>query len=762
MSSSLDLVDLLEASTKVTDWYTFGVYLKMPSEELQDIEGRCSRDGIKRCKIELFTSWMKRYPNASWADVARALGKCNENTTADQIRQFHLPPSLPATTASESQNSSSQGDNLAQKTQVLRPKEVVAQFRKLESSYAELTFNLKTSLDEKQVLPMKLGRFLIGLLEEDPQDHDKLLQATTIDKLFQLISPYYCFLSTAVLRAIIDKFIGEPLKHQLEEYERQLEEFKESTSMDLLKEIEPQSSPSAGAPQVIIKLAKCWERVTIRRFERLVKQIFEENSTSLTNITVKSGCISVTWFTRKSSVPSLVAQAQEKTAFMKLVGILRMSISEIDILKQEEEEDTSFLISSALDQATRADCADAVMILLSILEADPNSSDSEGFTPLMIACSYGNIRITTLLLQAHANINQQNNDGYTALMAACDSETPQYELVKLMVQSGADLNIKTSQLQRTALMAAAECGHTSIVRYLLDEGAPVNTQDVNGSTSLMIASVLGHSEVVCVLINYGADLNILAKGLDDATALMYACDHQRTVCVDLLLAGGADPNLCSREHSPLIDACIIDDYPMDPTILEKLLSAGANPNTQTGDDGLTALMQAAADGYEKGIEVLLKAGADVSIQDSNGLTALHCAAEYGHLAVCKTLLASGAQVSVTDNDGDTPLDLALNNDHHEVCELLRSIMDSDPSHTTQETVTTQPSLTAQEINKPVQDCSQSRKKRSKNIPSLKLRRGILPSITSVGRLFRNLLLPDREIKLRHSNQTQQPNIPNNN
>ena len=613
--SCLNLVDLLEASTKVTDWYTLGVFLKMPSEELQDIEGRCSRDGIKRCKIELFTSWMKRYPNASWADVARALEKCDENTTAEQIRQFHLPPSLSATAAKEPPNQDQQ-----HVARVILHKDKVAKFRKLESSYAELTLNLKTSLDEKPVPLLSLERFLIDLLlEEDPQDHDKLLQATTIDKLFQLISPYYCFLNTAVLGDIIDKFIGEPLKQQLEEYERQLEKFKESTSMALLKEIEPQSSPSAGAPQVIIKLAKCWQSVTIRRFERLVKHIFEENSTSLTNITVKSGCISVTWFTRKSSVPSLVGQAQEKTAFMQLVGILRMSISEIDILKQEEEEDTSFRISSALDQATRADCADAVMILLSILEADPNSSDSEGFTPLMIACRYGNIRIATLLHQAHANINQQDNDGWTALMEACSSETPQYELVKLMVQSGADLNIKTSKRQSTALILAAERRHASIVQYLLDEGAPVNTQDVDGATSLMLASQHGHSEVVCVLINYGADLNILAKS-HNATALILACVRQRTPCVDFLLAGGADPNLCCGEYSPLLSACIIDDYHMDPTILEKLLSAGANPNTQTGDDGFTALMQAAGYGYEKGIEVLLKAGADVKIQDSNGLT----------------------------------------------------------------------------------------------------------------------------------------------
>ena len=81
--------------------------------------------------------------------------------------------------------------------------------------------------------------------------------------------------------------------------------------------------------------------------------------------------------------------------------------------------------------------------------------------------------------------------------------------------------------------------------------------------------------------------------------------------MDLLLAGGADPNLCSRELSPLLVACITDrGQPMDPTILDKLLSADANPNTQTGH---TALIDAASYGYEKGVEVLLNATADFNI-----------------------------------------------------------------------------------------------------------------------------------------------------
>ena len=275
----------------------------------------------------------------------------------------------------------------------------------------------------------------------------------------------------------------------------------------------------------------------------------------------------------------------------------------------------------------------------------------------------------------------------------------------------------------------------------------MNTQHVYGGTSLTIASELGHSEVVRVLINYGADVNILAKN-PNVTALMFACNYQRTVCVDLLLAGGADPNLCGREHSPLIAACITDhDQPMDPTILDKLLSAGANPNTQTAEHGNTALMHAAYYGYEKGVQVLLNAAADVNIQTSDGNTALHDAAEKGHLAVCKILLASGAQATVTDSNGRTPFDDALNNGHHEVCELLRTRMDSDPP-TTQEIAKPQPHKTH----------------RSNILPStIKPRRGILPSIASLGRYFNKLLLPDRATKRRRSNnQTQQSSPAANN
>ena len=75
-------------------------------------------------------------------------------------------------------------------------------------------------------------------------------------------------------------------------------------------------------------------------------------------------------------------------------------------------------------------------------------------------------------------------------------------------------------------------GNTSIVQYLLDEGAPVNTQDEDGVTSLMLASQYGHPETVRVLLDYGSDANMLAWSEEIyQTALMSAYAKQRTLGV---------------------------------------------------------------------------------------------------------------------------------------------------------------------------------------------------------------------------------------
>ena len=49
-----------------------------------------------------------------------------------------------------------------------------------------------------------------------------------------------------------------------------------------------------------------------------------------------------------------------------------------------------------------------------------------------------------------------------------------------------------------------------------------------------------------------------------------------------------------------------------------------------GVSGLTLLMGAAFNGHERVVELLIRHGADINLQDSNGLTALMLAAIDGH------------------------------------------------------------------------------------------------------------------------------------
>ncbi len=76
--------------------------------------------------------------------------------------------------------------------------------------------------------------------------------------------------------------------------------------------------------------------------------------------------------------------------------------------------------------------------------------------------------------------------------------------IKALVTAGADVNAKT-KYNATALAYAADKGHVEIVRYLLKNGAEVNTTDnFYQATPLSWASMGGHAEIIGLLLENGA------------------------------------------------------------------------------------------------------------------------------------------------------------------------------------------------------------------------------------------------------------------
>lgn len=108
----------------------------------------------------------------------------------------------------------------------------------------------------------------------------------------------------------------------------------------------------------------------------------------------------------------------------------------------------------------------------------------------------------------------------------------------------------------------------------------------------------------------------------------------------------------------------------DLLAVNELLRQEININDTT-DDGWTALHFAAFKGYDKIVDVLLKAGIDSSIKGKvYGRTALHYAVDRGNIEVVRLLLASGADSGIVDNSNKSALDIAQEKGLVEIVQIL--------------------------------------------------------------------------------------------
>ena len=80
--------------------------------------------------------------------------------------------------------------------------------------------------------------------------------------------------------------------------------------------------------------------------------------------------------------------------------------------------------------------------------------------------------------------------------------------MKVLLEAGADPNLKDKYGKTALIWASAAEGHTEVVKVLLEAGADPNLKDEDGITALMGASTGGYTEVVKVLLEAGADPNL--------------------------------------------------------------------------------------------------------------------------------------------------------------------------------------------------------------------------------------------------------------
>jgi len=142
---------------------------------------------------------------------------------------------------------------------------------------------------------------------------------------------------------------------------------------------------------------------------------------------------------------------------------------------------------------------------------------------LLYAAKNGDIGRVSELLDHDADINTRDKNGDTALILALWEE--QIDVVRLLIERGADTNIRGSDHDYTALMIAIQYKNIDIIRLLLDRGANPNISSVYGDTPLIYASFGGRTDIVRLLLRYGANPNIQNRygetALDKAVQFEY-------------------------------------------------------------------------------------------------------------------------------------------------------------------------------------------------------------------------------------------------
>ena len=108
---------------------------------------------------------------------------------------------------------------------------------------------------------------------------------------------------------------------------------------------------------------------------------------------------------------------------------------------------------------------------------------------------------------------------------------------QILIEAGADVNIKCGDEGFTPLVAAIGMGHTKIVETLIEAGADVDVKDPNGDPLILYATYTGKLEIVQALIKAGVDID--EESEDGWRALKSAAVRGHTKIMEALIEAGA-------------------------------------------------------------------------------------------------------------------------------------------------------------------------------------------------------------------------------
>ena len=147
-----------------------------------------------------------------------------------------------------------------------------------------------------------------------------------------------------------------------------------------------------------------------------------------------------------------------------------------------------------LFEAAAAGKFDEVAYLVQNHPEAVNYYAEDGFTPLGLACYFGNYEIARYLVLKGADVNMSSNNGFKVYPLHSAAAGNYTQIAKLLIENNAQVNVK-QQAGVTALHSAAQNGNIDLLILLLEHGADSAARMEGGKLPADLAREKGFMEI---------------------------------------------------------------------------------------------------------------------------------------------------------------------------------------------------------------------------------------------------------------------------
>lgn len=287
--------------------------------------------------------------------------------------------------------------------------------------------------------------------------------------------------------------------------------------------------------------------------------------------------------------------------------------------------------------------------------ADVNSPNLLGDTALILAIRKNHVETVQLLLEHGADPNLINRNATTPLLLAMGRTVINVDLVRLLVEAGADVDAVDPNFGETCLAKATSRDSAAAVRLLLQAGADPHLKDRWGETPLCKAAEGNRIEIAQLLLSHSGACSAsffmlplrmaIQQGSLEMTRLLlqyctanvlllkHAIQCSQTEILKLLM-NDIDINARIGDTTPLFWAI------HKPKLMQILLSNPAIQVNACNRRGETALWRAVRFCREESAILLLQRGAGMhsSTNEENGSSPFEMACKVGLLDVVYTMV----------------------------------------------------------------------------------------------------------------------------